>query len=108
MLRQSKRVRAKRRLLTERLEPRLVLDSTVVINEIMYHPETNEESLEWIELFNQLSVDVDLSRWELEGGIDYQFSEGTILGGGEYLVVAIDPTALETDSGLVGALGPFS
>jgi len=33
---------SKRRPFIERLEPRVVLDSTVVFNEIMYHPETNE------------------------------------------------------------------
>ena len=69
----GKRGVVRRRLLTELLEPRLVLDSTVVINEVMYHPVTNEEGLEWIELYNQLSVDIDISRWRLEGGIDYEF-----------------------------------
>ena len=90
----AKRGVFRRRLLTELLEPRLVLDSTVVINEVMYHPVTNEEGLEWIELYNQLSVDMDISRWRLEGGIDYEFAEGTIVGGGQYKVVAIDPAAL--------------
>ena len=104
----GKRGVVRRRLLTELLEPRLVLDSTVVINEVMYHPVTNEEGLEWIELYNQLSVDMDISRWRLEGGIDYEFAEGTIVGGGQYKVVAIDPSALNEESGVADALGPFS
>src|SRR5258706_10447933 len=44
-------------------------DSVVVFNEIMYHPKTNEAQLEWIELQNQMSVDVDVSAWSLTGGI---------------------------------------
>ena len=98
----------RRRLLTELLEPRLVLDSTLVINEVMYHPVTNEEGLEWIELYNQLSVDMDISHWRLEGGIDYEFAEGAIVGGGQYKVVAIDPVSLNEESGFADALGPFS
>src|SRR5437016_113810 len=45
-------------------------DSVVVFNEIMYHPATNEPALEWVELYDQNSVDVDLSGWRIAGGID--------------------------------------
>ena len=40
-------------------------DSVVVFNEIMYHPAVNEPGLEWVELHNENSVDVDLSGWRL-------------------------------------------
>ena len=60
-------------------------DSPVVFNEIMYHPATNEAQLEWIGLQNQLSVDVDLSRWSLEGGVSFTFAEGTVIRAGDYL-----------------------
>ena len=73
----------KRGSLVQKLEPRFVLDSTVVINEIMYHPEPNEESLEWVELYNQLSLDKNIFRWRLDGGIDYQLAEERIVGGGQ-------------------------
>ena len=54
----------------ERLEDRRVLDSTVVFNEIMYHPPADEDGqLEWIELHNQLAVDMDVSDWRLAGGV---------------------------------------
>ena len=43
-------------------------DSTVVFNEVMYHPATNEAALEWVELHNQMSVDMDISRWSLGAG----------------------------------------
>ena len=92
----------------EPLEPRVVLDSTVVFNEIMYHPVDNEPALEWIELYNQMSVDIDLSGWRLAGGVDFEFTEGTLLSGGDYLVVTIDPVALQQATGFDDALGPFT
>ena len=36
-------------------------DSVVTFNEVMYHPLTNETAMEWVELYNQMSVDVDIS-----------------------------------------------
>ena len=57
-------------------------DSTVVFNEIMYHPFTNEAELEWIELYNQMAVDMDISHWYITGGITFQFPEETIVPGG--------------------------
>src|ERR1035441_3888788 len=63
-------------------------DSTVVFNEIMYHPPTNEAEMEWVELHNQMSVDMDISHWSLAGGIAYTFVEGTIVPGPGSLVVA--------------------
>lgn len=84
-----------------------MLDSTVVFNELMYHP-ANDAGPEWIELYNQMSMDMDLSSWHLANGIDYTFPEGTILGGGEYLVVASDPVAVAASTGLTKVLGPFS
>lgn len=38
-----------------------VLDSTVVLSELMYHPTGDNSVLEWVELHNQMSVDMDLS-----------------------------------------------
>ena len=91
----------------EQLEPRLVLDSTVVFNEVMYNPsgEGNGQQ-EWVELFNQLAVDVDLSEWTLGDGVSFEFPEGTTIGGGQYLIVASDPENFtqQTD---VAALGPL-
>ena len=83
-------------------------DSVVVFNEIMYHPPgSNEAALEWVELCNQMSVDVDLSGWRLDQAIQFTFPEGTILPGGGYLVVASSPATLATQ-GVAQALGPFS
>jgi hypothetical protein len=83
-------------------------DSSVVFNEIMYHPLTNESQLEWVELQNQMAVDLDMSRWRLDAGIDFTFPEGTVIRAGSYLVIALSPTALGSATGLTNVLGPFS
>jgi len=98
----------RRRLSLERLEQRLVLDSTLVFNEIFYHPASDQAGLEWIELHNELAIDLDVSRWRLSGGIDYQFTEGTIVPGGGYLVVANDPQELSVQTGFGNSLGPYT
>ena len=70
----------RRRVCTpEWLEPRIVLDSTVVFNEIMYNPVDSDESLEWIELYSQMAVDMDISGWRLDGGVFYDFAPGTVV-----------------------------
>jgi hypothetical protein len=78
-------------LLAGLLASRCLADSTVVFNEIMYHPAVDEPSFEWIELHNQMSVNMDLSNWSLGAGWEFRFPEGTILRGGGYLVVALNP-----------------
>lgn len=83
-------------------------DVTVVFNELMYHPPTNEPAFEWVELRNQMAVDMDLSGWRLAKAIDFTFPEGTILVGGGYLVVALQPTNIASVYGLTNVLGPFS
>ena len=82
-------------------------DSVVVFNEIHYHPGGDNTALEYIELYNQMAPDVDLSNWRI-GGVDFDFPEGTVLGGWEYLVIAKDPGALQAATGFAGALGPFA
>ncbi len=85
------------------------VDAVVTINEVMYHPTDVGEQTEWIELHNQMTVDVDVSGWRLSGGVDYTFpgdhktNVTTIIPGGGHLVVARNPAAL----GVPGALGPW-
>ena len=91
------------------LEKRLVLDSTVVFNELMYNPPGNsDDTLEWIELHNQLAVNMDISDWALEGGVEYTFPDQTVVPGRGYLVVAIDPSVLAADLGDVLTHGPYN
>ena len=99
---------ARRRHLLEPLEPRRVLDSTVVFNEIMYNPDGPDAELEWIELHNQMSINMDISRWSLRGGVDFEFEEGTIVPGRGYVVIAAQPDELESATGYSTAIGPWT
>lgn len=83
-------------------------DATIVFNEVMYHPATNEAQLEWVELHSLMSVDMDVTGWSLANGIDYTFPAGTIFPGGGYLVVAVSPSTLMAATGLTNVMGPFS
>ena len=60
------------------------VDSVVVFNEINYHPGPGDTADEWVELHNQMAIDIDLSAWHIEDGINFTFSEGTIIPAGGY------------------------
>lgn len=75
-------------------------DSVVTFHEIHYHPDKTQET-EWIELYNQMSIRVDLSGWRLAGGVDFTFPEGSVLAPKGYLVIH------GTGAPLDDALGPF-
>ena len=75
-------------------------DMAVAINEINYHPAASNS--EWVELHNLHGVNVDLSGWTLTGGINYTFTEGTVINGHGFLVVAATP------SGVPGSIGPWT
>ena len=83
-------------------------DSVVVFNEVHYHPESAEASLEYLELHNQMTVDVDLSGWAVTGGVNYTFPANTVIPGRGYLVVAVNPVDLLAAAGVTGALGPWT
>ncbi|MSU36344.1 MAG: hypothetical protein EXS36_14855 [Pedosphaera sp.] len=95
-------------LLVLGLSPASAVDSVVVFNEIQYHPPIDANTSEWIELHNQMAVDIDMSAWHIEGGIHFTFAEGTIIQGGGYRVVASNPVALGAATGLSNVLGPFT
>src|SRR5688572_4103692 len=76
------------------------VDMAVVFNEIHYHPAGTDT--EWIELHNLHGVDVDLSGWEIDGGVNYTFAEGAVIRGHGFLLVAAVPAELP------GALGPWT
>ena len=63
-------------------------DSVLVFNELQYHPANELTETEWVELRSLQAVDVDISGWRIDGGIDYTFPAGTIMPGGGSIVVA--------------------
>jgi len=85
-------------------------DTDVVINEIMYHPDTDCEREEFIELYNRSQTDpVDLSGWRFSNGVYYTFPSGTILAPDSYLVVCRDIDGFNDYYGTptVTLLGPW-
>ena len=88
-------------------EPGAVFDGRIVINEIMYHPQSERTSEEYIELRNTGTGAVNVTGWRLNRGVDYTFPNASIPAGG-YLVIAADPAALAAKYGPVGTvLGPW-
>ena len=64
----------------------------VVIHEIMYHPASEEDTEEFIELRNVGDAAVNLSGWRFDDGIEFTFASVLVPPGG-YLVVAANRTA---------------
>ncbi|MCH8291645.1 lamin tail domain-containing protein [Candidatus Poribacteria bacterium] len=64
------------------------LETDILINELMYHPSTDSDDDEYIEIFNLGKEDVDLSGWSISGGISFDFPDGTIVSNAGYLVIA--------------------
>jgi hypothetical protein len=78
---------------------------SVVINEVHYNPPDNTVREEFIELHNPSASSVDLSLWQLKGGVKYTIPAGTFIPAGGYWVIAQDPATLLAKYG-VAALGP--
>lgn len=72
----------------------------VVINEIMYHPASENPAEEYIELHNPSAAAVNLTGWQLTRGVDYTFGALTLPAGG-YVVVAADVAAFRAKYPLV-------
>ena len=93
-----------------------VFHNEIVINEIMYNhavlsgttnpiPPGSDEA--WIELYNRSTNTVDLTGWELDGGITFQFADGQTMAPGAYLIVAKDTNALRATYPGVPIVGSF-
>ena len=64
--------------------------SDVVINEIMYHPASEDDREEYIELLNRDTRPVNLKGWRLARGVQFEFPD-VVLPANGLLVVAADP-----------------
>jgi hypothetical protein len=83
----------------------------VVINEIMYHPITEDGNDEYIELHNRGAAPADVGGWRIRGGISFNIPSGTAIPAGGHLVIAADAARLRTNyAGLTTAncIGDFS
>src|SRR5512141_541326 len=70
------------------------VQARIVINEIHYHPDPKTDRAEFVELFNSGQAPVEVSGWQLAGGISYQIPNGTTIRDGQFLVIAQDPATI--------------
>jgi hypothetical protein len=95
-------------LSTKRLLPLAVLlgflgagapaSAQVVIHEIMYHPVSDLDGDEFLEIRNLSASSVDLTGWCVEG-VDFCFPPGASIGGSAYAVIAKDAARFQTTYG---------
>lgn len=71
--------------------------STVVLNEVMYHPPSDDDADEFIELHNPSPNSIDLANWQLQDAIQFTFPTNSILAAGGYIVVAKDVDRLKSN-----------
>ena len=73
-----------------------------VITEIMYNPpETDMDSLEFIEIYNpDLTNPLDVSGYSFSSGIEYTFPAASEIPAGGFVVVAINSVAFENAFGI--------
>ena len=77
-----------------------------VINELHYNNDINTTFNEFVEIYNPGPGEVDLSGWQLTGGIEFTFEAGTMLPEDGYLVIGERPSTIQAIYG-VSALGPY-
>ncbi|MBN1419402.1 MAG: lamin tail domain-containing protein, partial [Planctomycetes bacterium] len=94
--------------------------TSIIINEIMYHPIFEDdafskdddglygEELEYLELYNRGAAPVDLLGFRFTKGIDFTFTQSTVIPAGGYLVVAKNPARIEEVYGISGVQGPYA
>lgn len=84
--------------------------TTLAITEIMYKPAPTPQGHNtcFVEIFNAHPFFEDISGYRLAGTIDYTFPEGTLIQGGELLVVAAAPADLQSAYAMQGVLGPYT
>ncbi len=69
--------------------------SGIKVNEVMFDPAEDDDTNEWVELYNAGSQPVDLKGWNLEAAksswaVQFGFAESTVLAPGEWLVVGAE------------------
>jgi hypothetical protein len=70
-----------------------VAASSVVINEVMYHPPNDRDDLQWIEIHNPGTQPINIGGWSFSKGLKFTFNPQTILHANGYLVIARNQAA---------------
>lgn len=73
------------------------VNAQIVITEIMYNPpESNTDSLEYFEIYNNSNAAVDISGWSFTQGVEHVFPAGTTMPAGSYLTLAKSASAFSS------------
>lgn len=70
-----------------------IVQASVRINEIMYHPASGDPRESYVELYNSGGTPVNLTGWRFGKGLDFAFPSSTAIAPLGYLVVAADRAA---------------
>lgn len=71
----------------------------IIINEVMYDPELNENYYEWVELYNPINKSINLTGWSLTDNYVTDFLEGDYEHGNGTMIMYPFTYALITDHG---------
>src|SRR5207248_1559216 len=85
--------------------------SEVVINELMYHPISDDADDQYVELYNRGTGPVNLGGWKLSDAVSFTFPSNAVIAADSYLVVARNAARLLTNYPNLSAnntLGDFS
>ncbi len=81
----------------------------LIINEIHYHPDSECEEEEFIELVHRGQTSIDIGGWSFGDGIGFEFPENTLIEPGDHVVVAREPASLTARFGAIAKLhGPWT
>ena len=90
------------------LNPNAVFTDKIVINEIYFHPSTEQTNQEWFELYNTDTAPVNVTGWRVTRGVDFTFPNVSIPAGG-YLVVAASVSAFQSKyPGVLNVVGGWA
>jgi hypothetical protein len=74
----------------------------------MYHPSQAQGDVEYIELYNDTPLTVDVGGWYFSSGVGYTFPPNTTIWSHGYLVVCSNPPAFRLLYPSLFPLGPYS
>lgn len=68
----------------------------VVINELMYHPLTEDDADEYIELRNTTTNTVNVGKWRIKDAVKFTIPDNAIISPGGYLVIAANAARMRS------------
>ncbi|MEW6239110.1 MAG: CotH kinase family protein [Candidatus Omnitrophota bacterium] len=80
----------------------------IVITEIMYHPQSDIDEQEYVELYNSGEQSIVLTNYAFTGGISFAFPKTASIAAKGYLVVAKDAEIIRTLYKIENVVGNYS